>query len=108
MLSQPQNFGNVFAAVVCSLFPHDPQRALRLYADNTLRRYRHVLTNDENELSPADSTIQSFAMLYRRVCQLHVGESFLDAGCSFGFLPLLIAEHFPSLRQVVGVEMQTD
>ena len=108
MLAQPQNFGNVFAAVVCSLFPHDPQRALRLYADNALRRYRHALTNDGNELSPADSTIRSFAMLYRRVCQLHVGESFLDAGCSFGFLPLLIAEHFPSLRQVVGVDIQTD
>jgi hypothetical protein len=42
LLSDAEHFGQVFGAVVCSLFPHDPQRALRLYATNTLRRYRSL------------------------------------------------------------------
>jgi SAM-dependent methyltransferase len=46
--------------------------------------------------------------LYRRVFQLRVGERFLDAGCSFGFLPLLIAERFPYLNQVVGIDIDAD
>src|SRR5262245_9386404 len=35
-ISQPQQFGQVFSVVVCSLFPHDVQCALNLYATNTL------------------------------------------------------------------------
>ena len=43
LLSDAKHFGHVFGVVVCSLFPHDPQHALRLYAANTLRRYRSLL-----------------------------------------------------------------
>jgi SAM-dependent methyltransferase len=108
LLSDSQRFGQVFAVVVCSLFPHDPQRALRLYATNTLQRYRCLLeeTNNANPLS--ESTIQNFAAVYRRVFHLSVGDRFLDAGCSFGFLPLLIAERFPFLKDVVGLDIETD
>ena len=102
-----QNFGDIFGAVVCSLFPSDPQRALRLYATNTLRRYRDLL-NTGNDASRSDSTIGAFAQVYRRVFELRVGESFLDAGCSFGFLPLLITERFPALSYVVGIDILTD
>ena len=106
-LVNAQNFGDIFGAVVCSLFPSDPQRALRLYATNTLRRYRDLL-NTGNDASRPDSTIAAFAQVYRRVFELQVGESFLDAGCSFGFLPLLIAERFPALSHVVGIDILTD
>jgi SAM-dependent methyltransferase len=106
-LVNAQNFGDIFGAVVCSLFPSDPQRALRLYATNTLRRYRDLL-NIGNDASRPDSTIAAFAHVYRRVFELRVGESFLDAGCSFGFLPLLIAERFPALSHIVGIDIQTD
>ncbi len=107
LLSNAQQFGQAFAAVVCSLFPHDTQRAFHLYATNTLQRYRSLLagTNSENPLS--DSTIHTFAAVYRRVIQLRTGNRFLDAGCSFGFLPLLIAERFPHLDQVVGIDIDT-
>ena len=108
LLSDAKQFGQVFAAVVFSLFPSDPQQALRLYATNTLQRYRNLLADTNGECSIPDSTIHAFAAVYRRVFQLCVGERFLDAGCSFGFLPLLIAERFPYLDRVVGIDIDTD
>jgi len=107
LLCNAQQFGQVFAVVVCSLFPYDSQRAFHLYAANTLQRYRNLLATTNSESSFLDSTIHTFAAVYRRVFQLHVGERFLDAGCSFGFLPLLIAERFPYLDQVVGIDIET-
>ncbi len=108
LLSNTQQFGQVFAVIVCSLFPYDPQRAFHLYATNTLQRYRNLLAGTNSECPPLNSTIHTFAALYRRVFQLRVGERFLDAGCSFGFLPLLIAERFPYLDQVVGIDIETE
>ncbi|MFL5627521.1 MAG: class I SAM-dependent methyltransferase [Ktedonobacteraceae bacterium] len=107
MLEQPQNFGDVFGAVVGSVSPKDPQRAWHLFGTNTLQRYRHLLTTDTS--SPHyDSPVDVFATLYRRVCELHVGDSLLDAGCSFGLLPLFVAESIPALTKVVGVDIRTD
>jgi SAM-dependent methyltransferase len=108
ILKHPQSFGEIFGAVVFSLAPRDPLSALRLYADNTLRRYQSILTPATDDSHAAGSSIASFAQIYRRVFQLHVGESFLDVGCSFGFLPLLIADRFPSLTRVYGVDLLTD
>src|SRR5258706_4361770 len=67
LLSHPHQFGQVFGVVVCSLFPYDAQRALSLYAQNTLRRYRSLLADTTEQLSSSDSTIQAFAAVYRRV-----------------------------------------
>ncbi len=107
MLEQPQNFGDVFGAVVGSLFPQDPHRAWHLFGVNTLQRYHHLLAAPT--YSPhCDSPVDVFTTLYRRVCELHVGESLLDAGCSFGLLPLVIAERVPTLTKVVGVDIETD
>lgn len=108
ILAHMQDFGDVFGAVVLSLFPHDVLRALHLYGTNTLRRYQQFLKDASNELLPPASTMHAFAQVYRRVCQLQVGESFLDVGCSFGFLPLLISELVPTLTHVVGADIQTD
>ncbi len=108
LLSDARQFGQVFAAVVCSLFPYHPQRAFHLYAANTLQRYRNLLSGTNSECPLSDSTIHTFAAVYRRVFQLCTGERFLDAGCSFGFLPLLIAERFPYLDQVVGIDIETE
>lgn len=113
ILVDEQDFGNLFGAIVLSLFPHDTQHALHLYGTNTLRRYQYLLhipdipNMPENELPHSQSTIHSFAQLYRRVCQLRVGQTFLDVGCSFGFLPLLISERYPSLTHILGVDIQT-
>jgi len=108
ILAHTQDFGEVFGAVVLSLFPHDVLRTLHLYGTNTLRQYQQFLKGADNELLPPDSTMHAFAQVYRRVCQLQAGESFLDVGCSFGFLPLLISELVPTLTHVVGADIQTD
>lgn len=110
VLTDPQSYGDLFASVVCSLVPRDPQNALYLYATNTLRRYQRNLLSDEAHVTALaqDAPIDVFSALYRRVYGLQRGETFLDAGCSFGFLPLLMAGRFPSLRRVVGVDIQTD
>jgi SAM-dependent methyltransferase len=108
LLSDSQQFGQVFGVVVCSLFPYDVQRALRLYATNTLQRYRNLLADTPSECHPEGSTIQAFAAVYRRVFEQRIEGRFLDAGCSFGFLPLLIAERFPSLTEVVGIDIETE
>lgn len=107
LLSNAQHFGQVFAVIVCSLFPYDTQRAFHLYATNTLQRYRNLLADTNSECPHSDTTIQTFAAVYRRVFQLRAGKRFLDAGCSFGFLPLLIAERFSHLDQVVGIDIET-
>jgi SAM-dependent methyltransferase len=132
LLAQPQDYSDIFAAVVGSLSPTDPQRAWHLFGTNTLQRYHHLLAVENTppqcdspiavfsttsvlpgqtpgRSSPqGDSPIAVFSTLYRRVCELVVGTGFLDAGCSFGFLPLLLAERLPSLTNVVGVDIRTD
>jgi len=107
MLVDPQSFGDVFGAVVNSVCPHDPQCAWHLFGTNTLQRLHQLLTTESR--SPYhDSPVDVFATLYKRVCALLVGDSFLDAGCSFGFLPLVVAERVPTLTKIVGVDIRTD
>lgn len=102
-LTQPQNFADIFGAIVESLAPHDVQ-AWYLYATNTLRRYRHLLADTAN-FPTHHLPMVAFARLYHRVFDLQVGQRFLDAGCSSGMLPLLVAEHISSLTKVVGVDI---
>lgn len=100
-------FGDIFAAILFSLSPHDIQHALRLYALNTLRRYRHlVMIEDAHTLRT--SPMEKFSLLYRRICDLQVGEHFLDAGCGYGFLPLIVAERFPSFRKILGIDIEAN
>ena len=107
LLEQPQNFGDVFGAVVMSLTPHDPYSAWHLFGINSLQRYHHLLT-EPNSTPRCDLPIDVFTTLYKRVCELLVGESLLDAGCSFGLLPLVMAERIPALTRVVGADIETD
>ena len=107
ILAQPQDFSNVFGAMVSSLFPYDVQRAWHIYGTNTLRRYQEILRDPPG--SPVThSTIDAFAALYHSVFELLVGDHFLDAGCSFGFLPLLVAQQFPALSRVVGIDIRSE
>jgi len=106
LLTQPRHFSDVFGALVGSLCPVDVQHAWHTYGTNTLRRYDHLLLNPSHTSMP-HATMDSFAQIYRRVLALQVGASLLDVGCSFGFLPLLVAEHLPSLSRVLGVDLQS-
>lgn len=107
ILAQVQNFSDVFGAVVGSLYPHDVQRAWHLYGTNTLQRYQDLLKNPPAS-SSAHSTINTFARLYRPVFAWLVGDHILDAGCSFGFLPLLVAQQFPALSKVIGIDIRPE
>jgi len=131
ILKEAQDFSDVFGAVVGSLFPYNVEQAWYVYGTNTLGRYQELLkeqvymddhedsfhslhlphhygTFASNDEESPHSTIEVFASLYRRVYELLVGQSFLDAGCSFGFLPLLVAEQFPVLSHVVGVDIRPE
>ncbi len=99
-----EDFGHLFAAIVGSVHPFHIQQALRLYADNTIKRY-HTILEDRSNKAIARQPIDEFATIYKRVLQLLVGETVLDAGCSFGFLPLLIAEFAPSIKQIIGIDI---
>lgn len=107
ILGNVKSFGDVFGAVVGSVFPNNPDRAWHLFGVNTLQRY-HALLSMNGHVPCYDSPVDVFATLYRRVCELVVGESLLDAGCSFGFLPLVVAERVPTLTKVVGADIRTE
>jgi len=107
ILAQAQDFSDIFGAIVGSLFPYDVQRAWHLYGTNTLRRYQYLLKNPPAS-SIAHSTIDTFASLYRRVFAWLIGDHFLDAGCSFGFFPLLVAQQFPALSKVIGIDIRPE
>ncbi len=110
VLAEPSAFGDLFGAVVFSFVPDAVEQALSLYAANTLQRYRQRLSLDAVQTTELgwNAPIDVFSKLYRRVYALRTGETFLDAGCSFGFLPLLLAERFPALRRIVGLDLQTE
>jgi SAM-dependent methyltransferase len=107
ILRHHQDYSELFGAVVCSLSPRAPLEALGLYGRNTMQRYWQLLTTDQTS-NITSSPIAVFSTLYRRVFALQVGTSFLDAGCSFGFLPLLIAKRFPVCTSIVGIDIQDD
>jgi SAM-dependent methyltransferase len=100
-------FGDIFASILFSLSPYDIQRALRLYAINTLQRYRRLVTIEDAH-TLRTSPMEKFSLLYQRICDLQVGERFLDAGCGYGFLPLIVAERFPSFTKILGIDIEAN
>jgi len=105
IVTSSQHFGEVLSGIVSSLFPDDARRAWRYYGANTLQRYLTFLATAYTPPLPDYATIGMFATLYQRVCELRAGDTFLDAGCASGFLPLLVAERIPFLQEVVGVDI---
>ena len=108
IVTGPEDFAALFAAVIGSLFPRDPDRGWHLFSMNALQRYHRLLSGDV----PPDTPDQKqptdvFAPLYRRVCALITGDSLLDAGCLSGYLPLLAAERLP-LARAVGVDISAE
>lgn len=107
LLKAIDDFGAVFGAIVGSVFPHNADRAWHLFGVNTLERYHRLLMMPE--IVPCwNSPIDVFATLYKRISELVVGDSLLDAGCSFGFLPLVVGDGVPSLQKVVGIDIKTE
>ena len=105
-ITDVEDFDALFGAIVGSLYPHEANQAWHLYTKNTLRQLQH-LTYSTSPLNPV-STLETFALLYRRVFELQVGKTFLDAGCSSGFLPLLMAEQNPLHSNITGIDIRPD
>lgn len=108
ILTQSSYFGEVLSGIIGSFFPEDTRRAWRLFGANTLQRFLTFLATAYTPPLPDYATIGMFATLYQRVCELCVGESFLDAGCASGFLPLLIAERLPFVKEIVGIDINEE
>ncbi len=109
LVTNPESFADAFAVVIGSLFPSDPDRGWHLFSTNILQRYHRLLATDSlPEVADQTRPVDVFVPLYRRVCSLIAGNSLLDAGCLSGFLPLLLAEKFPTLTQVVGVDISAE
>ncbi len=104
VLTDGEDYDALFGAIVGSLYPHEASLAWYLYTKNTLQQLRH-LTNSSSSIYP-HSTLETFALLYGRVFKLQLGKTFLDAGCSTGYLPLLMAERNPSLSNVTGIDIR--
>lgn len=106
ILSSEQALGDIFGAIVGSIAPYN-LHAWHTYTLNTLNKYRHLITHG-NCPPLSNSNMEQFSCLYKRVMTLRTGTTFLDAGCSYGFLPLLMADRFPDLTDVVGVDIRSD
>ena len=109
LLKQPNDFGNIISGIVGSLFPNDARLAWHHYGAKTLQRFLlYLSTAHTPPVFDFYATIGVFATWYQRVCELCVGDTFLDAGCESGFLPLVIAERIPFMKRVVGVDIRPD
>ena len=89
-------FERIFVDAVLAAHP-DPVQAWTAFYGNTLRRLRRPDPRGTDSLAV-------FARIYAHVMALIRGTSVLDAGCCFGFLPLLAAERDPRLR-VIGIDL---
>ena len=111
LMKESQDFGMLFAGIVGSFFPDDIRSAWHGYGAKTLQRFLLFLSTSRTPTRPPFdfyATIGAFATIYQRVCELCVGESFLDAGCESGFLPLIIAERIPFMKRILGVDIRPD
>lgn len=102
-----QEFGDAFGAVVNCVNPGDPGQAWLLFTENTLRKVSDLMATGP-VISGWGYPIEVSAALYRRTQDLCAGASFLDAGCSAGLLPLLMAERLPALTDVVGIDISDE
>ncbi|MGB8346086.1 MAG: class I SAM-dependent methyltransferase, partial [Ktedonobacteraceae bacterium] len=93
IVSSERQFGAALFAVMASTFPeprHQPAIWQR-FCLNTLIRLREE-TETPSLSVPTVSYIAPFGAIYRRIFELSPGPKHLDVGCSFGFLPVLLAE----------------
>jgi SAM-dependent methyltransferase len=109
LITRSSDFGEIFSGVIGSFFPKDARFAWHEYGAKTLQRFLLFLSTARTPtVFNFYATIGVFANWYQRVCELCVGDSFLDAGCESGFLPLIIAERIPFMERIVGVDIRPD
>jgi len=102
-------YGSTLFAVLASTFPSPRNQGAvwHLFCLNSLEKFRHLLSCPPQKYSTLISHITSFAEIYRRVFELYCGQSFLDVGSSFGFLPILLAQN-SDLSHIVACDNNPD
>jgi SAM-dependent methyltransferase len=109
LVKQSSDYGKLVSGIVGSFHPEATHDAWHNFAANSLQRFLLFLSTAHTPtVYNFYATIGIFAHWYQRVCELCVGETFLDAGCDAGFLPLVIAERIPFVKRVVGVDIRPD
>ena len=111
LIRESHDYGMLLSGIIGSFFPDDTRLAWHGYGAKTLQRFLLFLSTSRTPTRPPFdfyATIGAFATQYQRVCELCIGESFLDAGCESGFLSLIIAERIPFMKRVVGVDIRPD
>ncbi len=95
IFTSAKTYGSTLFAVLASTFPSPRNQGdvWRLFCLNSLERFRVLLSCSSQEHSTSISHIASFTKIYRRIFELCGGQSFLDVGTSFGFLPILLAQN---------------
>jgi SAM-dependent methyltransferase len=108
IIPSAKDFGATLFAVLASTFPlpRNQQSIWRHFCLNTLAKLRDQIAHPPL-ITPIVSYITPFAAIYRRIFELCIGQSFLDVGCSFGFLPVLLAEHAPDAH-ITGCDNNPD
>lgn len=108
IIPSAQEFSATLFAVLASTFPspRDQQTIWQHFTLKSLSRLREQIVHPVFPL-PEVSYIAPFATIYRRVFDLYTGQSLLDVGCSFGFLPVLMAERLPN-ASIVGCDKNPD
>ncbi len=106
IITRWQHLSELFTGIVGgALFPGDVRRAWNYFGANTLQRLLIFLGSTNAPSLPDYGTLSASAALYQRVCELCVGDRFLDAACNGGFLSLLLAERRPFVVEAVGVDI---
>lgn len=100
--------GEFMTGIVGTTFPGDVRRAWNYFGANTLQRLLSFVSTSAPEFLPDYGTLEACGTLYQRVCELCAGHRFLDAGCNGGFFALLLAERRPFVKEVVGVDIDSD
>jgi SAM-dependent methyltransferase len=100
--------GEFMTGIVGTAFPGDVRRAWNYFGANTLQRLLSFVSTASPEVLPDYGTLEACGTLYQRVCELCAGHRFLDAGCNNGYFALLLAERRPFIKEVVGVDIDTE
>ncbi len=109
IITSNQRLGELMTGIIGGArFPGDVRRAWNYFGANTLQYLLIFVSSATPPVLPDYGTLSASATLYQRVCQLCVGERFLDAGCNGGFLSLLLAEHMPFVSEAVGVDIDAN
>lgn len=109
IITRSEHLGELLAGIVGGTqFPGDDRRAWNYFGANTLQRLLVFLSSATTPTLPDYATLGASATLYQRVCELCVGERFLDAGCNMGFLSLLLAERMPFVVEAVGIDIDAN